>query len=81
LNVACWLTLPLLTAVLPHNSITTFTADAPAAVLARHVFYNGSAFDGGDSAADARDDAAIAPDKLPVLPMEPGSFRARDELW
>ena len=30
-----------------------------AAVAARHVFYNGSALDGGDPAADARDDAAI----------------------
>ena len=39
-----------------------------ATVVARHVFYNHSAFDGNDGAADERDDAAIATDKSPLLP-------------
>ena len=39
-------------------------AGAPAAsVVGRHLFYNRSAYDGGDPAADARDDDAIAADK------------------
>ena len=39
-------------------------AGAPAAsVIGRHLFYNRSAYDGGDPAADARDDDAIAADK------------------
>ena len=36
----------------------------PAAVVARQVFYDGSAFDSG---AGGSDDGAIAPDKLPIL--------------
>lgn len=39
-------------------------------VAGRHLFYNGSAHDGGDPAADARDDAAVAPDKTALLPGE-----------
>ena len=39
-----------------------------ASVVGRHVFYNGSAYDGGDPWADGRDDAAIAPDKAALLP-------------
>ena len=39
-----------------------------AEVVARHVFYNNSALDGNDPAASAADDAAIAPDKEPLLP-------------
>jgi hypothetical protein len=34
----------------------------------RHVFYNNSAFDGNDPAANAADDAAIATDKVALLP-------------
>jgi probable HAF family extracellular repeat protein len=34
----------------------------------RHIFYNDSAFDGGDPAANAADDAAIPPDKQVLLP-------------
>jgi hypothetical protein len=37
-------------------------------VAGRHVFYNGSAFDGGSAGADARDAAAIAADKQALLP-------------
>src|SRR5688500_18358164 len=45
-------------------------ADAPpgaAAVIARHVFYNASSFDGYDTGANAADDAAIAVDKGALL--------------
>ncbi|HZN68874.1 MAG TPA: hypothetical protein VFB66_26580 [Tepidisphaeraceae bacterium] len=45
-----------------------------AAVVARHVFYNHSSFDGNDGAADARDDAAIATDKAALLPGQAPSF-------
>ncbi|MCX7427728.1 MAG: lamin tail domain-containing protein, partial [Planctomycetia bacterium] len=37
-------------------------------VVGRYVFYNDSRFDGGDPAAGASDDDAIAPDKVPLLP-------------
>ncbi|NLF29625.1 MAG: hypothetical protein GX591_01915 [Planctomycetes bacterium] len=37
-------------------------------VVARHVFYNNSAFDGYDAAANEGDDDAIATDKTPLLP-------------
>ena len=40
----------------------------PSTVQGRHVFYNGSSFDGGGVTANAADDAATAPDKTPLLP-------------
>jgi hypothetical protein len=46
---------------------------AGAAVVGRYVFYNHSAFDGRRARPDARDDAAIAPDKAPLLPGAPAS--------
>jgi uncharacterized delta-60 repeat protein len=42
-------------------------------VRGRHVFYNRSALDGGDPAATAGDDAAIAIDKQPLLPGQAAS--------
>ena len=39
-----------------------------AAVVGRYVFYNDSAWDGNDAAANPQDDAAIAADKSPLLP-------------
>jgi hypothetical protein len=39
----------------------------PAAVVGRHLFYNDSAFDGGNPGADAADDDAIAPDKRALV--------------
>jgi ELWxxDGT repeat protein len=53
----------------PATGIEPWRVDLPAGwgapfVADRHVFYNGSAFDGGDRAADARDDAAVASGKL-----------------
>ena len=43
-------------------------------VAGRHVFYNGSAFDGNDPAASAADDGAVAPNKSALLPGQAGSF-------
>ena len=42
--------------------LKTASLDA-ASVIGRHIFYNNSAFDGYDSAANAADDGAIATDK------------------
>ncbi len=46
----------------------------PAAVVARHIFYNHSSWDGRVASANADDDLAIATDKRPLLPGESGSF-------
>ena len=54
--------------------VGTFTVVPPAAVVGRHVFYNGSAFDGHDAAPTAADDAAVAPDKIALLPGGVASF-------
>jgi hypothetical protein len=53
-----------------------FTSDAPvpATVAARHVFYNHSAFDGNDAAANAADDGAIATDKQALRPGQTATF-------
>ena len=53
--------------------IGTLTVVAPATVVGRRVFYNHSVFDGFDTSADGRDDAAIAPDKLALLPGQPAT--------
>jgi hypothetical protein len=45
-----------------------------AAVVNRRVFYNDSAFDGNDPAANAADDNAIAPDKQALLPGGAATF-------
>lgn len=50
-----------------------FTA-TPATVVARHVFYNHSAWDGFDAAANAMDDMAIAIDKAALLPGSTATF-------
>jgi|GEM_PF-6137334 len=44
------------------------------AVEARFTFYNKSVFDGNDGAANALDDAAIATDKVALLPGETADF-------
>ncbi len=46
----------------------------PATVRGRYVFYNNSAFDGNDSAANAADDAGIAIDKSALLPGGTATF-------
>ena len=43
-------------------------------VVARHIFYNNSAFDGNDPAANVADDGAIAPDKTALLPGQTATF-------
>jgi len=43
-------------------------------VVGRHIFYNNSALDGNDPAANPADDAAIASDKTALLPGGTGSF-------
>ncbi len=46
----------------------------PATVVGRQVFYNNSAFDGDDPAANVLDDDAIAPDKTALLPGQTAAF-------
>jgi hypothetical protein len=48
---------------------------ADTGVVARHVFYNNSAFDGNDPAAGAADDAAVATDKRPLFDGEAAGAR------
>jgi len=50
------------------------TAGASANVAGRYVFYNNSAFDGNDPAANAADDNAIATDKQALLPGQIATF-------
>jgi hypothetical protein len=52
------------------NASDAWTVPPPPAarVVGRHVFYNGSAYDGHDALAGASDDAAIASDKVALLP-------------
>ena len=52
----------------------TITDDDPPTVLGRHVFYNNSAFDGNDPAANSSDDNAIATDKTALLPGQTATF-------
>jgi hypothetical protein len=44
------------------------------AVIGRHLFYNNSAFDGGNAAANVLDNGAIAADKQALLPGQRASF-------
>jgi hypothetical protein len=46
----------------------------PAEVVGRRLFYNNSVFDGGNPAANAGDDNAIATDKVPLLPGGTAAF-------
>jgi uncharacterized protein DUF362 len=58
------------------DGIELITAEPtePSSVEACHIFYNRSRYDGGSSAAEAADDNAIAPDKLPLLPGGTAGF-------
>lgn len=49
-------------------------ATSPPRVVERLAFYNNSFYDGNDPAAGAADDAAIAVDKLPLLPGHVARF-------
>jgi hypothetical protein len=55
----------------------TVTIESPVPsvqVVGRHVFYNNSRFDGSNSAINADDDLAIAPDKQALLGDAPAEF-------
>ena len=52
-----------------------------ASVVARHVFYNQSVFDTFDASANGADDAAIAPDKTPLLPGQAASPANYTSYW
>ncbi|MDY7010415.1 MAG: hypothetical protein SVV80_06635 [Planctomycetota bacterium] len=49
-------------------------SETKATVVGRHVFYNNSAFDGNNAAANADDDGAIATDKTALLPGQTATF-------
>ena len=51
-----------------------FDFTAVASVMARLVFYSGSAFDNGDAEPGIADDAAVATDKRALLPGQAASF-------
>ena len=58
------------TATAPDGSTSEFSnAALVPGVVDRHLFYNGSSYDGGNSAATPEDDNAIAPDMGEVLPL------------
>jgi len=57
----------------PPATVTISVISAPD-VVGRYVFYNDSAWDGYDAAADPNDDAAIAPDKQALLPGQVAGF-------
>jgi DNA-binding beta-propeller fold protein YncE len=50
------------------TGVRAFGVAADTAVVGRHLFYNHSAFDGGDLGAGAADDNAIAPAAAALLP-------------
>ncbi len=54
----------------------TITVTGTADVVGRHIFYNNSAFDGNDAAANAQDDAAMpsSTEKQALLPGETATF-------
>jgi len=63
------------------DPVATHVVITNAEVIGRHVFYNDSKWDespgnpGGDPAANAYDDNAIASDKTPLLPGETATFQ------
>jgi hypothetical protein len=50
---------------------TSWTTLPSALVVGEYLFYNNSAFDGGNPAANANDDQAIAPNKFALRPGDP----------
>jgi len=56
------------------NASDTWRVDLPASVVGSFVFYNNSAYDGRNPAANAADDAAIATDKTALLPGQAARF-------
>ncbi len=58
-----------------------FENATPPMVTGRYVFYNNSAWDGNDPAANVADDAAIATNKFALLPGETASFPNYTSYW
>jgi len=58
----------------PGEATVDMAIVAPGTVVGRHVFYNNSSFDGNDPAVDSGDAAAIATDKVALLPGETATF-------
>lgn len=58
----------------PQGATRGFLLIPNAPVAGRYVFYNNSAYDGFDRAANAADDNAIAPDKTPATSPASRSF-------
>ena len=66
------------TATDPAGNTSEFSAALrlAAVVTGRHVFYNNSAYDGGDPLPNAADEAAVDPAKSPLLPGGGGTASA-----
>jgi hypothetical protein len=59
------------------NALTTSATDLfriDSTVVGRNIFYNNSAFDGNNTAANAADDGAIPPDKQVLLPGQKATY-------
>ena len=59
---------------LAADATDTWVRALTAQVVARHIFYNNSGFDGNDPAANANDDSAIATDKSVLFSGETATF-------
>ncbi len=66
---------------LAPNRAAILVKSSMADVVARQVFYNNSAWDGNDPAANAADDAAIATNKSALGPFETASFANYTSYW
>ena len=53
----------------------------PAAIAGRYVFYNSSYWDGNNAAANADDDAAIAPDKQALIREVLTWYKRHHPIW
>ena len=65
---------PVQTEVSVAPTPTLANSNSGSGVVGRYVFYNDSAFDGNDTAANADDDNAIATDKVALLPGQTATF-------
>lgn len=59
---------------LVDGGFTSWRRQSFVPAMGRQIFYNASAWDGNDRAANASDDAAIATDKQALLPAQTASF-------
>ncbi len=55
-------------------ALPVYISDPPAAVVGRHIFYNNSAWDGKNGAANSADDNAIATDKQALVAGQQATF-------